>query len=368
MTLSLGARVLFLLLSVMPFVHSEADRRDTCQEAKHQYTEGFVVYSELLLASAKKEIKRLMEECNVAERSGTIVTKGLDDCINAQDNIEKDILAMTEEKADLEEEVRRLQLLHAMQLKDLCTIRQSLEIAQDCADIQLRGSRRSGFYDIARGGAGDPVNVLCDLQTNGGGWTVFLNRDSQMAAVSFNRSWLDYKKGFGEQSSGFWLGNELLHILTSGDEPVTLRVEAKDLRGDTKWGEWNVFKVDSEEHKYQLTVEKQRATSTLGDSLEKNNGCRFSTWDQDNDNFNVFECAHGHSGTGGWWYNKCGNTRPTGDLSAKEVDTSDLVYWAYWGNWTHRVDGDRRLVQSISMKLRRRHYSMPSSLKIGNLC
>ena len=33
-------------------------------------------------------------------------------------------------------------------------------------------------------------------------------------SVNFNRSWADYKEGFGSLNGEFWLGNEVLHKLT----------------------------------------------------------------------------------------------------------------------------------------------------------
>ncbi len=39
-----------------------------------------------------------------------------------------------------------------------------------------------------------------------------------------------------------------------------------------------------------------------GDSLSKHNGMRFSTKDQDNDNYSA-SCAQSFNGA--WWYDKC---------------------------------------------------------------
>lgn len=33
--------------------------------------------------------------------------------------------------------------------------------------------------------------------------------------VDFNRSWTDYKNGFGSPDTDFWIGNDIIHNLTS---------------------------------------------------------------------------------------------------------------------------------------------------------
>ena len=58
---------------------------------------------------------------------------------------------------------------------------------------------------------------------------------------NFNRDWADYKRGFGNLSREFWLGNDNIHQLTkSGDKK--LRVELESFDGRTAWAEYNTFR------------------------------------------------------------------------------------------------------------------------------
>ena len=72
------------------------------------------------------------------------------------------------------------------------------------------------------------MRVLCEMTTDGGGWTVFRRRLN--GAVAFYRDWGNYKNGFGNLSNEFWLGNDNLHRLTVADD-VMVRIDLEDFDG-----------------------------------------------------------------------------------------------------------------------------------------
>ncbi|CAH1242848.1 FGL1 [Branchiostoma lanceolatum] len=81
----------------------------------------------------------------------------------------------------------------------------------DCAEIYEGGSTTSGVYWIKLQN-NVSVEVYCDMDTDGG-WTVFQRRFD--GSVPFNRTWADYKRGFGNKTGEHWLGNDNLHLLTN---------------------------------------------------------------------------------------------------------------------------------------------------------
>ena len=85
--------------------------------------------------------------------------------------------------------------------------------ADSCKSILNNGySIGSGAYQVQL--SSGITNVVCDMDTDGGGWTVFQNRTS---STDFYKGWADYKQGFGS-GSNFWLGNDIINEMTTGDK------------------------------------------------------------------------------------------------------------------------------------------------------
>ncbi|XP_061459981.1 ficolin-1-like isoform X2 [Rhineura floridana] len=131
--------------------------------------------------------------------------------------------------------------------------------ARNCKELLAKGVLLSGWYTIYPQDC-VPLTVLCDMDTDGGGWIVFQRRVD--GSVDFYRDWDSYKRGFGSQLTEFWLGNDNINLLTS-----------------------------------------------LGDSLTGHNTMPFSTKDKQQDPENK-RCAEAYKGA--WWYSNCHNSNLNG--------------------------------------------------------
>ncbi|PRD25356.1 UNVERIFIED_CONTAM: Techylectin-5A [Trichonephila clavipes] len=80
----------------------------------------------------------------------------------------------------------------------------------DCEDLLLSGHNESGVHTIwprNRVTNGRPIDVFCDMDTDGGGWTLIQRRGNYSRSNDyFFKDWKSYKNGFGDIEKDFWLG------------------------------------------------------------------------------------------------------------------------------------------------------------------
>uniref|UniRef100_A0A8W4FNY0 Ficolin (collagen/fibrinogen domain containing lectin) 2 (hucolin) n=1 Tax=Sus scrofa TaxID=9823 RepID=A0A8W4FNY0_PIG len=166
-----------------------------------------------------------------------------------------------------------------------------------CKELLTRGHFLSGWHTIYLPDC-QPLTVLCDMDTDGGGWTVFQRRSD--GSVDFYRDWAAYKRGFGSQLGEFWLGNDHIHALTA-QGTNELRVDLVDFEGNHQFAKYRSFQVADEAEKYMLVL-GAFVEGNAGDSLTSHNNSLFTTKDQDNDQY-ASNCAVLYQGA--WWYKSC---------------------------------------------------------------
>ncbi|KAI0987516.1 hypothetical protein GJ496_009150 [Pomphorhynchus laevis] len=146
-------------------------------------------------------------------------------------------------------------------------------------------------------------------------WTVIMHREITRDVneiESFNKSWVDYKHGFGSVNGNLWLGLKNLNEITS-QRNLRLRVEAKYGQNFTDIIEFNGLSVGLENDSFPLTISNPSDSEFINYSLYYHNGMKFTTLDKDND-LSSENCAQ-LSG-GGWWFRNCATFLPTGRLYA----------------------------------------------------
>ncbi|XP_075435161.1 ficolin-1-A-like isoform X2 [Ascaphus truei] len=197
---------------------------------------------------------------------------------------------------------------------------QGIKGATNCQELLQQGSTLSGWYNIHPDHS-QTLTVMCDMETDGGGWIVFQRR--QDGSVDFFRDWNSYMKGFGNQRSEFWLGNDNLHMLTSTGT-FQLRIDFTDFEDNQSFAVYNNFKLAGESEKYKLIV-GEFTGGTAGDSLSYHNNRPFTTKDQDNDS-DANNCAGVFKGA--WWYGNCHHSNLNGlYLKGQHTSNANGINW-----------------------------------------
>lgn len=221
------------------------------------------------------------------------------------------------------------------------------DLPRDCMDALNRGKVLSGVTRIRP--SQEPKEVWCDQETEGGGWTVMLWRKKQPIQIDFRRNWQSYSEGFGSADGEYWIGLETLYKLTKGN-PYNLRVEMtwEDEEAVSLYDFFSVGPGRLGSRGYELNVGGYNKSSTGGDAMEYHSGMDFSTYDRDNDGATGGSCSE-WSGGGGWWFNFCYYSNPTGIYPPMDLppntQVDHLIEWRKWQGYYTYLSSFRMLIR-----------------------
>ncbi|XP_063915352.1 angiopoietin-1-like [Zophobas morio] len=177
-------------------------------------------------------------------------------------------------------------LLYLMQLRG--------NFPRNCEEVKEEGYNLSTIYRIKPDSAPNAIEVLCDLEKEGGGWTHILHSFHE---AQFGHGFDENKKGFGELSGEFWLGLDNIHHLTRYEDNELL-VELVVREGTSVFTHYDRFKMGNEDDDYTVTVSGYNGAA--GDSSSSESSTKFSTQKNDLDNWWSEKCALDFGDR--WWY------------------------------------------------------------------
>ncbi|GFQ81104.1 techylectin-5A [Trichonephila clavata] len=190
---------------------------------------------------------------------------------------------------------------------------------RECSEILAKGFKESGVYNIWPT-AGKSIKVYCDMETEGGGWTVIQRRGNFWKQHNFHQNWQSYKVGFGNINRDFWLGNENIYNLTN-QGTWEIRFDLTDKLGEARYAVYNNFRIEDENFDYTLRIGNYRGNA--GDNFKFHNGKKFSTTDRGDNR----DCSNINKG--GWWYNHWAYVHLNG-LYQPDVDAPQSIHWFEW--------------------------------------
>ena len=182
-----------------------------------------------------------------------------------------------------------------------------------CDAVYDRGwmTTSAGVFFVKPATAPAPFPVYCTRLSSGlMRARVAVRKDD---TADFNRTWLEYRDGFGEpDSKTHWLGLERLHQFTK-DGRYQARFQVKLQNSTTMYMYYENFVIGNESINYAFSVSLPVQERSLGDCLQDLLGAGFSAYDVDNDNAPV-NCAQQHGA--GWWFkgDNCSTCNPFGPI------------------------------------------------------
>ncbi|KAM6218730.1 angiopoietin-related protein 3 [Rhynchocyon petersi] len=174
-------------------------------------------------------------------------------------------------------------------------------IPVDCTTIYKRGDHTSGIYAI-RPSSSQVFNVYCEVKS-GSSWTLIQHRKD--GSQNFNKTWENYKYGFGRLDGEFWLGLEKMYSIVKQSNYI-LRIELEDWKDNKFYVEYS-FHLGNQETNYTMDLVKM--IGNVSNILPEYKDLVFSTWDRKTKG--QLNCPESYSG-GWWWHDICGESNLNG--------------------------------------------------------
>ncbi|XP_041804739.1 tenascin-N isoform X3 [Chelmon rostratus] len=225
----------------------------------------------------------------------------------------------------------------------------------DCLQIMKNGNKKSGIYTIyINNDRSKPLEVYCDMDTDGGGWLVLQRRT--IGRLDFMKRWRQYIAGFGNMTEEFWIGLEKIYELTNTPTQYELRFDL-GLGSERVYAVYDNFKIASVKQKFKLTVGKY--SGTAGDAMTYHQGRPWTTVDSDND-IALSNCALTHRGA--WWYKNCHLANLNGNWGDNRHSMG--VNWKPWKGHLTSLDFTEMKIRplgALSSRKRRSLMARPKS-------
>ncbi|XP_035994058.1 tenascin-N isoform X3 [Fundulus heteroclitus] len=219
----------------------------------------------------------------------------------------------------------------------------------DCEQVMKNGNKNNGLYTVyINNDRSKPIEVYCDMTTDGGGWLVLQRRNT--GQLDFMKRWRQYIAGFGNLTEEFWLGLDKIYAITNTPTQYELRFDL-GLGSERAYAVYDSFKIAPIRQKFKLAIGKYRGTA--GDAMTYHQGRPWTTIDSDND-IALTNCAMTHSGA--WWYKNC----HLANLNGKWGDNRHSlgVNWEPWKGHLTSLDFTEMKIRPVGVVSSRKKRSL----------
>ncbi|CAN9503453.1 unnamed protein product [Ophioblennius macclurei] len=227
----------------------------------------------------------------------------------------------------------------------------------DCLQIMKNGNKQSGVFTIyINNDRSKPIEVYCDMDTDGGGWVVLQRRN--IGKLDFMKRWKQYIAGFGNMTDEFWIGLDKIYELTNTPTRYEVRFDL-GVGSERAYAVYDDFKIAPVKQKFKLSIGKYRGNA--GDAMTYHQGRPWTTIDSDND-IALGNCALTHRGA--WWYKNC----HLANLNGKWGDNRHSlgVNWEPWKGHLMSLDFTEMKIRPVGAPSSRKRRSLTAREKSRN--
>jgi len=241
---------------------------------------------------------------------------------------------------------------HIMKENKCAEICRAELLPKSCSDIN---TRKSGTYNLNVGGS--TVKVYCDLEKDGGRWTVIQRRgDFGNPEDYFYRNWYNYTNGFGDTNKDHWMGLKYQNEITQA-EAQQLLITLEDWEGNTTQITVNDYGISNEANKFRMDY--STVTGQYASDWAYHKGMPFTTFDNDNDRY-YSNCAERYQGA--WWYMTCHKSNLNGlYLRGKHKTFAIGVNTRNWKGYYYSL-------KKTEMKIRPMSHQAPGLIRSCSEC
>ncbi|XP_062587736.1 ficolin-1-like [Saccostrea cucullata] len=182
-----------------------------------------------------------------------------------------------------------------------------------------------------------PANCM---NTAGHIWTMIQRRVD--GSVNFYRGWTEYKNGFGDLNSEFWIGLDNIRLLVTNGYTV-LRVEL-EYGTESVYAEYSSFYIAEEGDNYRIHVSGYSGTAGDGISctvIHCHNDAQFTTFDNDNDSGSTRNNAQ--TWRGAWWYTDGHRSNLNGEYGNN--NHGEGISWYFFKGWSVSLTQTRMMLR-----------------------
>ncbi|XP_050095218.1 fibrinogen-like protein 1 [Anopheles aquasalis] len=303
-----------------------------------------------VLAAIEQGIKLLVSvqqesQAAIAENQDRLnqSLKLVGDLVQQIDKIQTDLSKLREEATNTRTaDINRMQRLERssdeIQSKVTTIERMQQGSFRSCKEI---ATKTPGIYNIRPSDALPSFLAYCDQYSYGEGWMVIQSRKD--GSENFNRSWNDYRNGFGKVDGEHWLGLERLYQITK-NRACELFVGLQDFNNTYKYAYYNAFAIGSASEGYYLKT-LGTYSGNAGDSLRQHKGMKFSTHYMDYDAHANANCAK--TWHGGWWFNACYHAFLNGLYQNVSGRENAMIGWFGFHNEWRGLSYSRMMIRPL---------------------